>query len=538
MKIYAICLLFICFLSKSYSQVFTEVTQPLSAKSIKGYLYSYEKDEDGTNHVTYKMKLNKNNDDVAFEEFKFDRDLKFLGTEDAREKKVDKPDYERTAFYASVGGSTSFDVMSMKLRLRKIVSIRTWDNEYQRYELKKTILNEAIRPKNDSGKNYLGLASFNSFKEDRNDVCILAKTESEEKNAGDNYYILHFDDELEINEFPIELKGNYILIYSDQLANDNVVMIFAPRKGSADISNYIFLEYNMSGEIQNQIAFKSPASAMVITSMSENEGAVFFYGSSAKSDGSYDEEFGEYASISSPGFIGAENTLDMRWEKRASEKMDNFHLIKISGKSLDFATTIPVKEFKAKMKTAPGDKGSTPYEGKKFFIEKFVALANGELLIAGQLSSRVTFAGTSMKAYQDIVCFHFSNEGTLKAQYGIGKMNNDKNSEIFPMLQHFYISDDGKSAYWEMFEIQGENGYAGFSDAYNGVKTFYALYFPRICKINLENNSLDKIHIMGDGKYFLRKLQPKKFDSIDNSVTYIGHDQKWKTLWLGKMKLE
>jgi hypothetical protein len=181
-------------LSKSYSQVFTEVTQPLSAKSIKGYLYSYEKDEDGTNHVTYKMKLNKNNDDVAFEEFKFDRDLKFLGTEDAREKKVDKPDYERTAFYASVGGSTSFDVMSMKLRLRKIVSIRTWDNEYQRYELKKTILNEAIRPKNDSGKNYLGLASFNSFKEDRNDVCILAKTESEEKNAGDNYYILHFDD--------------------------------------------------------------------------------------------------------------------------------------------------------------------------------------------------------------------------------------------------------------------------------------------------------------------------------------------------------
>jgi hypothetical protein len=106
------------------------------------------------------------------------------------------------------------------------------------------------------------------------------------------------------------------------------------------------------------------------------------------------------------------------------------------------------------------------------------------------------------------------------------------------MLQHFYISDDCKSAYWEMFEIQGENGYAGFSDAYNGVKTFYALYFPRICKINLENNSLDKIHIMGDGKYFLRKLQPKKFDSIDNSVTYIGHDQKWKTLWLGKMKLE
>lgn len=538
MKKFVITSITICLIGTAYAQEYTENTQPLSAKSIKGYLYNYHKDQDGTNHVTYKMKLDKNSDDVAFEEFTFDKDLKFLGAKDTQEKKVDKPDYERTAYYASVGGSTSFDVLSMKLRLRKVVSLRTWDNETQRFELKKTLLNETIKPKNDSGKNYLGLATFNSYNEEKNDVSILTKTESEDKKSGDSYYFLHFDDQLEIKEFPIELNGKHLLIYSDQLKNDNIIMLFAPMKGSTDISKYLYLEYNMSGQLQNKIEFKSPASAMLITSMSENDGSVYFSGSSAKSDGAYDEEFGEYASIPSPGFTGAENTLDMRWERGASEKMSNFHLIKIKGNSLQYATTTPVKEFKAKMVTAPDDKGATAYEGKKFFIEEFVALPSGELLIAGQLSSRITYDGVSKKAYQDIVCFHFAKDGSLKAQYGIGKVNNDKNSEIFQMLQHFYLSADGKTAHWEMFEIQGENGYAGFSDALNGVKTFYPLFFPRICKINLESNSLDKIHVFGDGQYFLRKNQPKKFDAVENSVTYIGHDQKWKTLWLGKMKFD
>ncbi len=89
MKKFVITSITICLIGTAYAQEYTENTQPLSAKSIKGYLYNYHKDQDGTNHVTYKMKLDKNSDDVAFEEFTFDKDLKFLGATDTQEKKGD-----------------------------------------------------------------------------------------------------------------------------------------------------------------------------------------------------------------------------------------------------------------------------------------------------------------------------------------------------------------------------------------------------------------------------------------------------------------
>jgi len=218
--------------------------------------------------------------------------------------------------------------------------------------------------------------------------------------------------------------------------------------------------------------------------------------------------------------------------------MDNFHLLKISGNQLLFASTTPVTDFKSKFKTAVGDKGATAYKGKKFLIEKFYITANEEYLVAGQLTSSVIMGGTLVDTYEDIVCFHFEKNGNLKAQYGIGKMNNDKKSEIFDMAQNFYPSADGKSLYWELLEVKGTKGYASFMDAYYGTPTFYPLFFPRIVKIDLNTASLGTVKVLGNEEYFLRKDFTSSFDKNENSVTYIGHDEDWKKLWVGKLMIQ
>ncbi|MBK8874994.1 MAG: hypothetical protein IPN13_14170 [Bacteroidetes bacterium] len=106
---------------------------------------------------------------------------------------------------------------------------------------------------------------------------------------------------------------------------------------------------------------------------------------------------------------------------------------------MEFATNSPVSDFKSKFKTAPGDKGATPYNGKRFYIENFFVTPADEYLIAGQLSAKVNMgSGNIVDSYEDLVCFHFSKDGVLKAPYGLGKLNNDKKSEIFSMQQNFY----------------------------------------------------------------------------------------------------
>ena len=72
----------------------------------------------------------------------------------------------------------------------------------------------------------------------------------------------------------------------------------------------------------------------------------------------------------------------------------------------------------------------------------------------------------------------------------------------------------------------------------NGIPSFYALYFQRIVKIELGTASLGDIKVLGGEKYFLRKNFTSQFDKTENSLTYIGHDEDWEKLWLGKALLK
>jgi hypothetical protein len=520
------------------AQEFNESVQPLSSKSQKGYMYKVSKEDDGSNDIIFKMKTNKKSEELTFEKYSFDKDLKFIGSSEVQEKKEQNEDIKLTSFYAYVGGTSSFDVLSMKLKLNKREQLKQWNPEKQLYITKKVISDEAVKPRNDDGKGYYGYASYSSSDDRKSDVLSLAKIDSKDKNIADQFVVLMINDKLELKEKPLDLIGSYSLVYCNKISGDDVVMVFSPNKKEADVSKYVYFQFDIEGNLKNKAVFKSPASALLIMAAYEKEGDVYFFGSSTKSKKAFEEVFNEYAPIYNPGINGS-NKLDLKWRKSLNEDVDYFHLLKFNGSQLDLASTTAVSEFKAKFETAPGNKGATAYKGKRFFIENFIVTDSNEYLVTGQLMGTVKMGlENTLDSYEDIVCFHFDKIGSLKAQYGIGKMNDDKKSEIFEMKQNFYPTSDGKSMYWELMEVKGVKGYETFFDAYSGDPTFYPLFFPRIVKIDLSNNTLGKIKVLGNEKYFLKRNFASTFDKAENSVTYIGLDEDWKQLWIGKMLMK
>ena len=106
------------------------------------------------------------------------------------------------------------------------------------------------------------------------------------------------------------------------------------------------------------------------------------------------------------------------------------------------------------------------------------------------------------------------------------------------MQQNFYLAADGKSVFWEILEVKGVKGYEDFLDAYYDNPSFYPLYFPRVGKIDLTNNTLGAFKVMGDQKYFLKRNFTSYFNKSNNSVTYFGHDEDYTKIWIGKMKMQ
>ena len=522
------------------AQEFSESVQSLSAKSQKGYMYDVSKEDDGGNSITFKMKVDKKSESLTYEKYSFDKELKYKGATEAQENKEQKEDRERAYYYTYVGGTSSFDVLSMKLKINKVVQSEKWNHEKQVYIIKKIISDETIKPKNDNGKVYIGYASYSSADYAKSDVLTLAKVDTKDKNLSDQFLILMINDKLELKEKALDLNGSYSLVYCKQMPSENVVMVFAPNKGASDVSNYVYFQIDILGNIKNKVEFKSPASALLLSSAYEKNGNVYFFGTSTKSKEAFKEVFHEYASIYNPGAGSTGSSyLYLKWRKSLEEDMENLHLLKFSGNRLDFASTTSLPEFKSKFKTAPGDKGASVYKGNGFFTENFFVTDSEDYLVTGQLISSVNLGlANPTDSYEDIICFHFDKTGNLKAQYGIGKMNNDKKSEIFDMKQNFYVSSDGKSVYWELMEIKGVKGYESFINAYNGYATYYPLYFPRIVKIDLTSYTLGTIKVLGNEKYFLKRDFESTFDKNENSLTYIGLDEDFKQLWIGKMLMK
>ena len=152
-----------------------ETTHELSKPAQKGILANAELSADGNIRMTYKMKVDKKSDQVNYEDYVFDKNLKFIGVEKTKEDKQTQPDQKVTLIKAFVGGGNSFNVMSMSLNLQQEVWERNWNFDKQKYQWGSRISKEVVKPKNNDSK-YRGFAAYGN--DDDGCVLILASYDS------------------------------------------------------------------------------------------------------------------------------------------------------------------------------------------------------------------------------------------------------------------------------------------------------------------------------------------------------------------------
>ncbi len=521
-------------------QTIKEGVGSLSNKAQKGYMDGTIFDENGNISVLYKIPGDKKKKELFYELYSFDKDLKFLEGKSVNEPKVEiMPDRIAGRLKAWVGGSTSFDVLSMKLKVFIKKENQKWDYKKQEYVTDKVISEDVVKLKTEAGRNYLGVAAYENEETDK--IMVLAFYETGDKKNPKQYVLLEIDIDGGVKERNIDAIGAYSMVYCQEITEEapgksvgkqDFVVILAPKTGNGDATKYVYLHYDIKGTLKNKVEFTSPSSNLLVNSVDVKNGEVFMSALSTKSKEAYEEVFKDYASIGNPGASDDGNFQLAKYNKAASEEMDFLHLLKFSGNKMIFATTAPVTEFKAKKQIAQGEKSGKVYNGKKFFVQNFEVTPNNEFLVTGQTTFMQTINNVPVKAYGDIICFHFDSQGKIKAQYAVDKLYEDKQSETSSMPQTFFVTADGKSAYWEIIEFKMEKDFFG---------NYFPHYFPRIVKIDLVKATLGEFKYPGNKKYYVyhgNGSLTMYFDANTATRTYVGIGIKDKDVWVSKVTFD
>lgn len=513
-----------------FSQASKETTQPLSKPAQKGWLDNASLKE-GSIVLSYAMKIEKKSDQLNYEDYVFDQQLNFKGMQPGKEAKQNKPDIKKTVLRPIAGGSNSFNVLSQKLSILKGEGILSWDYKRQRYELDKILSSDKIKMKNGEDR-YDGFVSYTM----ENGAFIIASFDPG-KNASEQFVVLFVDDNMNVKETPVTTGGNYSLVFSGIRNSGNPFVIMAPKNKMPDIKQYVYAEFTATADLVKRTNFISPSPNMMVMNYDDQNGDLYLFGASTKSADPYEEEFTDWATIGNPQ-MGFSRQGQKYGEAVSKKTMAHIHLLKLKDGELVLAGTTPVKNFEDKVIAPPGQKKKHSYEGKFLHIETFTVTPAGEYLVAGQLMDKDfnIKSGVTIK-FKDIVGFYFNSKGELKAQYTVEKMNDDNKSEMFESQQNFFVSQDGKKAYWEILEVKGSKGYANYWDAVAGRQSYTANYFPRLSTIDLNAGSLSEFTVLGNGgKFLVYKRNAKLID--DNTIYYIGHDDDFEKLWVGKFEIK
>lgn len=531
MKFKFICILLFIFNSLN-AQQYKETVIELSKNAKKGILTDVGFADNDKVFISFDMKVDKKSDELASEDYVFDRNLSFLGIQPSKSKKEIKPNTTLSKLVAFVGGTNSFNVMSMKLNLQQEEWELVWNYKKQKYEYGKRLSKETVKPKNNDSK-YIGYASFSN--ENDGSVLVVASYDND-KVTNTQYVVLNVSNDLTLKETVIPIKGNYSLVHCGVLHSGNIFVLLAPDKGMPDLKKYVISEFKANGNLLYSSEFIAPSSNTLVMDYTEVNGDIVFAGGSDKSNDAFNQVFTDYAPIENPGYTTGANRQMDKYERRAyGERFDNFHIFRLSNGRLVFSGTTPASEFKLKVINPPSQKRSTPYEGKAVTIKDFTQASNGDYLIALQMKEKKITKNSYEYRFYDYICMQFDKFGTLKAQYAAEKFFNDKKNELYSSPQHFIISNDKNVIYWELMEAKVVSFYATFSDAYFGNKSYQGHYFPRIAKINLESKKITEFDGLGEnGKFLVYKNYRSIYDEISKTIFYFGHDEDYEKLWIGK----
>jgi hypothetical protein len=308
-----------------------------------------------------------------------------------------------------------------------------------------------------------------------------------------------------------------------------MVMIFAPSnlmgKKMADPNNNNFTYVRMDDQcnVVERFNFTSPASYWRIDEMLANNGDFYFYGPAMAGRDKY---FNEGAGSR---FGGGE------------VKYKAVQLMKVSGGKMVYLTETDLEEFKSKQQFPPSQRKTPDYTGREFGIRSYTFAPNGDLLVLGQNYDK-TKEGFINK-YEDVLGFHFDGNGKLRAQYGldtkekgvivdynytngIGYYTVTKITSVYACPQTM-IPGKGDDMFWILQEVKGQT------------KDGKLLTYPRMGKVNMQNNSVTDLKSFGKGEgYYLDPKYPYLETDKSEAVVFFGADKAGRELWFARVKLK
>lgn len=532
-----------------YSQQKTEKIQTLSKKAVKGYMFEASMNEAGNLEVIYKLKSGK--DKVVHEIYEFDKSLNLIGSKEKEEYKTryaERPQKTNQQVFASVGGGTSFTILSTKLNLYTRTVTKTWDVEKQRY-ISKTSNQKEIKPKNAENRTFNGNVSY---QDDNGTLYLLVSSpKTNDKNdKNKEYSFLKVSPNLDLKEFPITFDRQHVLTYAltipkgnvdeelndedadyNEISNHDMLFVFAPTSGN--LKEYTFIQFDTEGKVKHRFTVNAPKTLMAITAHNTlPDGTAYLCALSVENKNDFQDVLGEYAPIVNPYYLkyGTPN-YRMETHERKMEKttFSDFLVLKIKDGKLQWMNTTPISDFKAKLKTPPAQKSGYSYNGKRFVVNNFYTTPDEGFIITGQVKTPVFKQAPNNIQYKDLVCMRIDNKGNVVSQFSY-KPNTDSKSIIFPIPQEVISGKNKNHLYWINYEVKAVSGYSSFFNAFNGVKTIYANYYPSVGKINLQDNSISNFDIMGGRKFLLNRKNAYIDIPSEHSRVYIGEDRKGKIL--------
>jgi hypothetical protein len=547
-------LIFIAVLLFGFTVLYAqESKQPLSKTAQDGALYNVQLLGDGSLSLVYGYMAKK---EQKFVNYTFNEALKMVKEEESAEpysKSEPKPDIKYEYISTTVGGCSSFDILSMDLNVSKISVSKTWNAKKQGYDAD---FNEQKISSGKDGKfKYKGYVGY--FDAETGTNLVLVKEDDKSKDDASQYKLINFSLDGNVKEIPIGDLGTYTLVYSalvkknpevadvyveKNLAEYNALFIFAPFKTSnADPKDFVMLITDGTGKEVAKNTIKMPLIASTIIEMQQVGNDLYFFGLTSTGTGShYRYEFMDYSNISNPCYPDFYNYRDNQRETDVTKcEASNLIVMKVSGNKMEYLTTTPTSELQSKKVVAPSVKKAPKTEFSRFSIQAFEVLGNGDILVAGQRKVIITMSGTSKWAYEEVTCFHFDKSGKLRAEYCVEpQLATAKEDKIFPMTQLFKVSEDNSKVYWLMYEPEGISGYANFWAAYNGYKTIYAGYQPVIMKIDLASAKISDPELPLGKEYLVYSDFPLMMKANSSEGIFMGHTRKGDIIGLSKYNFQ
>lgn len=525
-------------------QLELEKTYKISRASKRGYLAGLDYDQDAKTYtLTYFTDQKKNT--FKYEQYVFDNDFNLIKdgefTEEAEKMKKKFKWFKFKGDEYTVMGNTVDNNLTGTLVLKRKKITYKYQFLLGGYNRKVDIL-EKVKPKTEDGNKLTGMTHA---EDDMNgDLYVLASVKAKiGVNAGDDVgaiKLLKFDNELNlVKSKDFDFPYLQTLAFARTIEKENpddpespgiggMVFIFAPsnvmgkKYTDPDNNNYTYVRVDDQCNIVDRFSFKSPASFWNIHEMIYAGNELYFYGPAmAGRDKYFNEGAGQR-------FGGGE------------VKYKAVQLMKVVGGKMVYLTETTLDEFKAKQVFPPSQKKTPDYSGREFGVRGYNFASNGDLIVVGQNYDK-TKEGNINK-FEDVLGFHFDTNGKLKAQYGldtkekgvavdynylqgVGYYTVTKITSVYASPQTIIEGSD-HNLYWVLQEIKGQ-------------ANDKLLTYPRIGRINMNNNSLTDLQTFGKGEGFY--LDPKyPFLETDKSETlvFFGADKAGKELWFARVKLK